>query len=232
MIERSDSTVKLTKEDVHKIAQIAWNQRHHAINFSKAMAEYVGDQVVFLWKQREFINKHRLRSLLMFAVMLTVFTGLGVYRDQIKIWATLFVETYGMPALFALTWIADTTFQPIPPDVFVFGSTFGGANVLLASVVAGIASACGGITGYFIGRCVGPKRFRRMFGDKLMKTGREIFDKYGIYAIGVAALTPLPYSGTCWVAGIYKMSPIVVFLTSVVGRILRYLFIGWLGYMV
>jgi membrane protein YqaA with SNARE-associated domain len=224
--------VKVSKQDVQKIVQTIWNQRHHAINFSKIMAEYVGDQVLFLWKHRDLINKHRLRSLLMLAIMIGVFLSLWAYHDQIKGWATLFVETYGMPALFILTWIADTTFQPIPPDVFVFGSTFGGANVLLASVIAGVASSCGGVTGYYIGRCVGPKRFRKLFGDKLMRKGREIFDKYGIYAIGVAALTPLPYSGTCWVAGIYKMSPIVVFLTSVVGRILRYIFVGWIGYMV
>lgn len=224
--------MKITKQDIRNIAQMVWNQRHHAINFSKAAAECVGEQVIFLWEHRELIRKQWLRSVLMAAVMLSIFFGLWAYHDPIKGWATLFVETYGMPALFALTWIADTTFQPIPPDVFVFGSTFGGANVLLASAIAGVASSCGGVTGYYIGRCVGAARFRRLFGDKLMKKGREIFDKYGMYAIGVAALTPLPYSGTCWVAGIYRMSPIVVFLTSVAGRILRYIFVGWIGYMV
>jgi membrane protein YqaA with SNARE-associated domain len=194
----------------------------------------VGDHVIGYWQQYDildFLKKQGLKSLMFLGVVIGIFVAFGTYHDTIKTWATVLVESYGMPALFALTWIADTTFQPIPPDVFVFGSTFGGADVWLASIVAGIASACGGTSGYYIGRCIGPMRFRRLFGNKLLRTGRKIFHKYGVYAITIAALTPLPYSGTCWIAGIYKMSPVVVFLASVIGRILRYIVVGWLGYM-
>lgn len=224
----------ITKQEIEKVTQSVWNHRHYAMSFSKMMAEYVGDQVIWFWRQYDIVNairKQGLKSLLILAVIIGIFVGFGTCHDEIKAWASVFVEDYGMPALFALTWIADTTFQPIPPDVFVFGSTFGGADIWVASVVAGVASACGGTTGYYIGRCIGPMRFRRIFGNKLLRTGRKIFHKYGIYAITIAALTPLPYSGACWVAGIYKMSPIAVFLTSVIGRILRYIVVGWLGYM-
>ncbi len=226
--------MKLTQEDIKKFSRRFWEQRHRAIGFSKMTADYVGDRFIGYWQKYDIVNffrKQGLKSLLVLGVMIGIFIGFGTYHDEIKSWAGIFVEDYGMPALFLLTWIADTTFQPIPPDIFVFGSTFGGADIWRASVVAGVASACGGTSGYFIGRCIGPLRFRRLFGNKLLITGRKIFHKYGIYAITVAALTPLPYSGTCWIAGIYKMSPIAVFLTSMIGRILRYIVVGWLGYM-
>lgn len=143
-----------------------------------------------------------------------------------------FVDNYGLPALFLLTVFADSTVQPIPPDVFVFGSGFGGAHPVSAAVVAGLASALGGVCGYYIGQWIGPWRMRRWVGSKVFWTGRNLYKRYDWQIILIAATTPLPYSAACWIAGIYRASPVMVFFVSLISRIPRYMLVGYLGSVV
>lgn len=166
------------------------------------------------------------------ALLVVVFILFGVYRAQIKVFARNAVENFGLPALLLLTWLSDVIIQPIPADVFVFGSTFGGGNLLAVALVAGNASAVGGMTGFFLGRWFGPWRFRQVFGRQLLRRGRNLFKNYGALAVFVSGVTPIPYSACCWVAGIYNMSAVHLFFASVVSRTLRYIFIGWLGQIV
>jgi len=154
------------------------------------------------------------------------------YRNPIKLMAKDAVENFGYPALFLLCWAADVIIQPIPADVIVFGTAFGGANIWLTSLIAGFSSGFGGATGYFIGRFFGPWRFRRIFGPKMLRMGRDLFRDHGALAIFVAGVTPIPYSAVCWIGGIYKMSLMKVILASWISRTLRYFVVAWLANLV
>ena len=154
------------------------------------------------------------------------------YRGPIKLMAKDAVENFGYPALFLLCWAADVIIQPIPADVIVFGTAFGGANIWRTSLIAGFSSGFGGATGYFIGRFFGPWRFRRLFGPKMLRMGRDLFRDHGALAIFVAGVTPVPYSAVCWIGGIYKMSLTKVILASWISRTLRYFVVAWLANLV
>lgn len=154
------------------------------------------------------------------------------YRGPIKLMAKDAVENFGYPALFLLCWAADVIIQPIPADVIVFGTAFGGANIWKTSLIAGFSSGFGGATGYFIGRFFGPWRFRRLFGPKMLRKGRDLFRDHGALAIFVAGVTPVPYSAVCWIGGIYRMSLTKVILASWVSRTLRYFAVAWLANLV
>ena len=118
--------------------------------------------------------------------------------------------------------------QPIPADFLVFGSNFGGNPLWETAIVAGSSSAFGGSTGYFLGKWFGPWRFRRIFGSKIMRSGRDLFRKHGFLAIFVAGVTPIPYSAVCWIGGIYSSPLWEVIVASVISRTLRYLVVGWI----
>ena len=154
------------------------------------------------------------------------------YRAPIKLLAQNAVERFGYPALFLLCWAADVIIQPIPADVVVFGTAFGGANIWKTAFVAGLSSGFGGLTGYYIGKLFGPWRFRRIFGPKLLRHGRDLFRDHGALAIFVAGVTPIPYSAVCWIGGIYRMSLIKVVIASWISRTLRYLVVAWLANMI
>lgn len=153
------------------------------------------------------------------------------YRVPIKLASKEAVEKFGYPALFFLCWAADVIIQPIPADVIVFGTAFGGADIWTTALVAGLSSGFGGLTGYFIGKFFGPWRFRRLFGSKMLRKGRNLFRDHGALAIFVAGVTPIPYSAVCWIGGIYKMSLAKVVIASWVSRTLRYLMIAWFANM-
>ncbi|GAB4272664.1 MAG: hypothetical protein Kow0029_11550 [Candidatus Rifleibacteriota bacterium] len=154
------------------------------------------------------------------------------YRDSIKASAEHAVNTFGYPALFFLCWAADVIIQPIPADVIVFGSAFGGANLVTTAIVAGLSSGMGGATGYYLGRLFGPWRFRRIFGSEMLRRGRDLFRDHGALAIFVAGVSPIPYSAVCWIGGIYNMSLTKVVIASWISRTLRYLVVAYVGYMV
>jgi membrane protein YqaA with SNARE-associated domain len=90
----------------------------------------------------------------------------------------------------------------------------------------------GGMTGYYLGRWYGPWRFRKIFGSKMLRKGRNLFRDHGALAIFVAGVSPIPYSAVCWIGGIYNMSLLKVVLASWVSRTLRYLVVAYLGYIV
>ena len=170
-----------------------------------------------------------LSSLLLLLLIVGLFLALYVYRNPVKAFAKESVELYGYPALFAFCWFADTFIQPIPPDVVVFGTAFGGANIWKTSVLAGLASTIGGATGYFIGKFFGPWRFRRFFGSKLLRGGRDLFRDHGSLAIFVAGVSPIPYSATCWIGGIYNMPLGKVIIASLISRVPRFVAVAWLA---
>ena len=174
----------------------------------------------------------KLSALAMVLGAVAVFLLFYFYRTQIKLHAKMAVETFGYPALFFLCWAADVIIQPIPADVVVFGTAFGGANIWETSLVAGFSSAFGGASGYFIGKFFGPWRFRRLFGSKLLRAGRDLFRDHGALAVFIAGVTPIPYSAVCWIGGIYSMSLTKVILASWVSRTLRYIVVAWLANLV
>lgn len=174
----------------------------------------------------------RLSAVLFTLLIIGVFFIFYFYRAPVKAFAKESVELYGYPALFAFCWFADAVIQPIPPDVVVFGTAFGGASVWKTSVAAGIASAMGGTTGYFIGKYFGPWRFRRFFGSKLLRAGRDLFRDHGSLAIFVAGVSPIPYSAVCWIGGIYNMPLGKVVIASLISRLPRFIAVAWIADLV
>lgn len=170
----------------------------------------------------------KISSVIVCILIALLFFLLLHYRPMIQEWAKHFVSTFGYPALFFLTWASDVIIQPIPADFFVFGSNFGGNSLFMTAFVAGFSSAFGGSTGYFLGKWFGPWRFRRIFGSKILRKGRNLFKKYGFWSIFVAGISPIPYSAVCWIGGIYSTPLWQVIMASVISRTLRYLVVGWL----
>lgn len=152
-----------------------------------------------------------------------------VFHDDVKAWAQLKAHEMGLLGLFIAVFLTDSIIQPIPPDLFAFGAGFGDLPVWEVGLVAGVASTTGGMAGFFIGRAVGPWRFRRWFGRTLFKMARAAYRHYGALTIFIGAITPVPYSAICWVGGIYSVSPWVVLITSFLSRTGRFLLMGWFG---
>ncbi len=171
----------------------------------------------------------RLGRSLGWAVLIALAAAILLYHDEMKAWAHEEAQSMGFLGLFIAVFLADGVIQPIPPDIFAFGAGFGDLPVWQTGLVAGAASTAGGMAGYLAGRLIGAWRFRRLFGRAIFKMARAAYRHYGALTIFIGAVTPVPYSGICWVGGIYRVSPWVVLITSFLSRTIRFLVMGWLG---
>jgi membrane protein YqaA with SNARE-associated domain len=142
------------------------------------------------------------------------------------------VENLGLWGIGLAVVLADALTLPIPPDTYLLAAVAGHYDPLpiLATIIVG--SVLAGNLAYALGPTlqrvplVGPRI------EKFRPQGEMLFKKWGLWTVLIAAMTPIPFSVTCWFAGIYKM-PFRPFFIGTLGRIPRfvvyyYLFeLGW-----
>lgn len=162
---------------------------------------------------------------------LIAFSGY-VFREPLADLAEWMVYEVGLVGIFVGVFLADTFTFPIPPDFYLFfGVASGTSNLWVVAVVA-LASVIAGNAAYALGPYIQRIPLLRKRIEYFRDRGEALFEKYGTWAVGLAALTPVPFSVVCWMAGIYRM-PYSRFWASTFIRIPRmvgyyYLFqLGW-----
>ena len=148
--------------------------------------------------------------------------------EHLKEWAAEFVEEWGYLGIFVIAF-TESIIQPIPPDPFITGGTAFGLNILYAAVIAALGSVLGGIVGYFLGKILGEPVAQKLLGEKYYNKGEILFRKYGIWAVIIAGITPIPFKVVCWLSGIFEMPLGGFVLAAIVGRFPRFLIMALLG---
>jgi membrane protein YqaA with SNARE-associated domain len=139
-------------------------------------------------------------------------------------------DPFGYVVLFCLVLVLSASlFLPLP----VFAIVVAAAGVLdpfWVGIVAGVASAIGELSGYFIG--VGSEKIL----DKKDKEGKRyekavvIFKKYGFWGIVAAAIfpiTPIDFIGL--IAGALRYGWKKFLLAAIIGKIPRYMLVAYMG---
>jgi len=106
-------------------------------------------------------------------------------------------------------------------------------DLLLTASIGALGSTAGALAGYGMGRLIiSGKRMKflqwflhRVGGDDLAKARKRI-NKFGIIAIGVAALPFVPFGLFCWAAGMVRVRLIPFILICLIVRFFRFLIIG------
>ncbi len=148
--------------------------------------------------------------------------------EGLKQWAEEIVADYGYIGIFIVSF-TESIIQPVPPDPFITGGTAFGLVPLNAALVATIGSVLGGLVGYFLGKFLGEPVLKKFISEKHYEKGEILFRKYGIWAVIVAAITPIPFKVVCWMAGIFEMPVLGFLIAAFVGRLPRFLFMAFFG---
>jgi len=152
----------------------------------------------------------------------------GLYEWVLK-WAD---TKYAIPALCILAF-CESSFFPVPPEVLLIaiGITRPRIAIQLALLTT-IFSVLGGMFGYLIGY-----EFMGLVGWPIVdfyglrenfEKIQEFYQKYDAWAVGIAALTPIPYKVFTIAAGAFKINFAVFCIASFCARGVRYVLIGWL----
>jgi len=139
--------------------------------------------------------------------------------DFLLEWARLHLVPLGIPGL-VLTAFTESSFFPIPPDVILIPlALLDPRNAVLYGLVATVSSTAGALLGYWIGLKGGRPILLKLAGERSMKKAEEFFNRYGAWAVGIAAFTPIPYKVFTIASGVFMLRNLKAFiLASILGR--------------
>lgn len=153
-----------------------------------------------------------------------------VFEDELTSATTWVVNRIGFMGMVAILMVTDTLVTPFPPDILlvVIAKSPLSENWQVYVGILGMVSVLAGMTGYSIGRWLGHFQWsQRLFGE-FKDDHREFIRKYGFWAVVIGSITPLPYSVTCWSAGVLGIRWTMVLAASVLFRIPRFYLYYWL----
>jgi membrane protein YqaA with SNARE-associated domain len=139
--------------------------------------------------------------------------------DWVISWAG---SPYALLALFVLTFF-ESSFFPIPTDPLLIAMAVGSPeSALFFASVCTVASVSGAAFGYAIGKWGGRPLVDRIFSQKKIQTAENLYQKYDVWAVGAAALTPIPYKVFTITAGIAEINFWRFIVVSILARGARF----------
>ncbi len=176
-----------------------------------------------------FFITNLLKGLAYFAVIMVLYVvfkkQLGGLEERLGF---IYENTF---LIYSVFFVSEVVFGIIPPEFFMIWALkeesmiFYTKNVFFFATISYLAGA----TGYIIGSKFGNTLIYRYIRMKMLRKFETRFRDYGGYLILIAALTPIPFSGICMLAGTakYNFRRMLLFSAARFGRFLVYSFIIW-----
>lgn len=156
-----------------------------------------------------------LNALLIIGAAAFFYVALVPLGEQFERAGEFLARHAGLGGVFAYVFVVDTFLVPATLDIiFPLVITWPAVPVL---TVMSAASFFAGICGYLIGRFLNRFAFVRRRTLRYRSRGEYLIEKYGIWAVVIAALLPLPFSTISWIAGALQMT----FGRYVIGALFR-----------
>jgi len=143
------------------------------------------------------------------------------------LWAQAFVSAYGLSGAFAIA-VLESFIFPVPTAVFIAPFTALGMDPFIITVVAVAGSIIGAIIGYGLGKHLGHPVAERLFKKHVPRV-EKWFDKYGAWAVFIAAFTPVPFKVFTWCAGIFELDFKKFLLAAIPGRVMQFAIAAYVG---
>ena len=176
-----------------------------------------------------------LKTGLMLLAALAFFAGLVfTLKEPLIRVSGIFVEAVGAPGVFFGFFFPDGFTVPWPNDAFLMFGIQGGLPFWEVAAWASAGSLSGGSVGFVVGRKLKHTGWVRRL---MARRGAEIHGlvaRYGVIALALAAVTPLPYSLGAWACGALDMRFRTFFLVSLlrIPRICLFLWFIQTGFLV
>lgn len=173
------------------------------------------------------------KTVLLMCVFLLVYAiALYFVKDEYSVIGEWVSTHMGYMGVGLFVFFVDMLIVPMSVDL-IFPFVLSWDPVVLLGIM-GIASAFGGYCGYWIGRLLGNIPFIKRFTSGFSRDGERMIARYGVWAVVIAGLTPIPYSTICWLAGMLKVPAGRTFLAcfSRIPRMIIYYLIFAGGLMV
>ncbi len=148
----------------------------------------------------------------LYLIAMKVLTNMGLENSIV---VNQFISDFGVQGVALYVFVMDMFVLPFSVDlIWPFVMSW---QPLVAIFVMGTSSVAGAFSAYLLGRLIGLIPPIRRWIVKVSGTqAEELITKYGVWAIVISGLTPLPFSTICTLAGIVKLKPHHVFLSTLI----------------
>ncbi|HLV21849.1 MAG TPA: VTT domain-containing protein [Polyangiaceae bacterium] len=169
----------------------------------------------------------RRNLLLAAALLLVLFGGVGLcgvfFEAELLATTHWLYDTLGLAGLFAILFVSDAVISPVPPDLVlvVIAHTKLSASWPELLLAVSLVSVLAGNVGYWCGRRLGSSNVPRLLFGRHLERSQHLVSRYGRWAVALGALTPIPFSLTCWTAGMLTM-PHPAFFSMTLLRLPRF----------
>lgn len=177
-----------------------------------------------------FLLKNLFKGLVWLGIILVAFVFASEYiNEHLK----HYIEVLGDKPiiLFALFTVSEIVFGLIPPVLFmstwkllVNVSLYD--YVLYLTILTVISYFCG-VLGFYIGKFFSKTGFYRSIEEKYLLQYNRQLRRFGVFLVIVGAVTPVPFSATCMLAGSVHIS-FRTFAWACATRVFYFLVYGWI----
>ena len=137
---------------------------------------------------------------------------------QMSDWLVDFADSgWAVVALVAASF-TESIFFPVPPDPLLIGMSILNPNAAFwFAALATVSSVAGAVVGHWLGLRFGRPLLRR-FPSARVESVERLFKRYGVWAVLLAAITPLPYKLFAILAGVLDLDRRLFIIFSLIGR--------------
>jgi membrane protein YqaA with SNARE-associated domain len=146
------------------------------------------------------------------------------------LWVQGFVQAYGLPGAFVIA-ILESFIFPVPTATFIAPFTALGVDPLMIIIVCTLGSVLGAVIGYALGLKLGRPAAERLFRKHIPRV-EKWYDRWGVWAVFIAAFSPIPFKVFTWTSGIFGLDFRKFLLASLAGRALQFTIAAYVGYYV
>ncbi len=171
-----------------------------------------------------FLFRNLFKGLAWFAVIIAIFVLMEGYIQQ-NFKEHIDTIRANPAILYGIYTLSEIIFGILPPEIFMMIWILD--NIDLSGFVTNLAiltiiSYGAGILGYYIGKVFSKTKFyQERIREKYLKQYEGKLKTYGGYLVFVGAVTPVPFSATCMLAGSVNLS-MKHFLLICITRVLRF----------
>lgn len=177
-----------------------------------------------------FLFRNLIKGLLWFAVIIAIFIAMeGYIQANFKEHIDTIRANPGI--LYGIYTLSEIVFGILPPELFMMIWILDNIDVsgfITNLAILTIISYGAGILGYYIGKVFSKtKLYQERIREKYLKQYEGKLKTFGGYLVFVGAVTPVPFSATCMLAGSVNLN-FRYFLLICITRVVRFAFYGWM----
>ena len=176
-----------------------------------------------------FLFRNLVRGLLWFLLIITAFILLENYLQENFKHTIEAIQDKPM-ILYGSFFASEVIFGLVPPEFYMMVwilHKVDSATYISNLTILTLLSYGSGVIGYFIGKYFSKTSLYQRISERYLQQYDRQLKRYGGYLVFVGAVTPVPFSATCMLAGSVQFR-FRDFLLICISRIIRFAFYGWM----